>query len=238
MSLILDIILIAIILIEVISGIRRGFIKTVMSLVSILIALGCGYAFTPQLAAYYSEHIFLDKFAASIESALNKLLAGGAEALDLGKLLAEKPLALFEITDRYQTDVGTVEGYYQSGVAAGGENLTESVSLQIAEPLAVALANVLAFLTIFAAVILVLKLIGLLLDLIFTLPGLKFFNRLCGMLLGAACGLTYAFILAYIFTEAVPVLASIFPETVPADAASQSIVVGLLQQYNIFTLFF
>lgn len=59
MSLILDGILLTVIIISIISGIKRGFIKTIMSFVSIIVAIFCGWMFTPQLAEYYNEHIFL-----------------------------------------------------------------------------------------------------------------------------------------------------------------------------------
>ncbi len=241
MSLVLDILLILTVVIALVSGLKRGFIKTVMNLISIIIALLCGYAFTPQLADYYAENIFLSRFTASIEQAISNLLEGGLDGItkwDLGQLFSEKPEAFSGIIDRYQGNMGDLEGYYHTQMAAGSQNITESLSLQIAEPLANVLSNVLAFLTIFLAAMLLLKIITVILDLVFNLPGLKKFNRLFGMILGLLCGLVYAMVLSRVMIAAVPVLSSVFPDVIPADAAAGSFIIGLIEKYNIFTLFF
>lgn len=237
MSLILDGILLTVIIISIISGIKRGFIKTIMSFVSIIVAIFCGWMFTPQLAEYYNEHIFLRQMSESVENAINSLLNNGLETVNLSSLFTEKPQAFVDITDRYSADISSLESYYQLQLSNGEENLTEKLSLHIAEPLADILSSALAFLTIFIAVILVLKILTIILNTLFSLPGLNFINRFCGLLLGGICGLLYAFVLSYIFSMAVPALASIFPDIIAADAAQKSVLIELFEKYNIFTLF-
>lgn len=228
MNIAIDIILTVIAVSCLISGWRKGFVDTVMKLVSFVLAGVGAYFFYTIPADYMYDKFFLPKLTDMIE---NSILSGGA-GMTLTELFNSKPAFFVDILNRYST-VGEVEGFYNSGT---GTSLTD-ISSFMAEPLARAIANVLGFLLVFVALILLLGLLTLILDKICKLPVLKSANKLLGIALGALLGLLFAWLIAAIIGGALPELSKAYPDAFDPKVMENSIVLKWLYNFNPLTLF-
>ena len=228
MGIVIDLILLAAFVVAIITGYRRGLIRSVMNIASFIIAYFCTRNFTPALAQIYQENFMFEAFCGQIQASLDALVNAGLQSIDFSKLFAEKPAALIDIADRFGMDMSRLENFYDVSASEGVENMSRSLAEFIAEPAALTASEVAAFVSIFFGVLLILFLATLLLDLIFKLPLLKTVNRIGGIAIGGICGLAYVWILAYILSAAVPVLAMMFPDAISASAAENSMLLRLV----------
>ncbi len=228
MGILIDIILIATVFLSIWSGVKRGFIRSLMNIITFFAALLCGWYFYPSLAAIYSSKYLLDKFTTDIYNSINSIISSGIESINLSRLFADKPDAFLDITRRYSVDINLLEEYFNTQVMKGSQDITADISTRIATPLATGVSEVLAFLTIFLGVILLLKIVTFILDLIFKLPVLNAFNRVAGFVLGSVCGLAYAWILSIVIAASLPFLSMIFPAVFTQNTRDSSIFLNLI----------
>ncbi|MFA6947490.1 MAG: CvpA family protein [Eubacteriales bacterium] len=233
MSIFIDVFLAAVILLAIISGVTKGFVRSVMNILTFAAAFVCGWLFTAPLSEYYLNTVFMNRISGGVENAINSILSS---SISLDSLFSDKPEAFTSITDRYLTDFGSLSQYYGEAVSEGSKNLSSGVARYIAAPVAQMISNVLAFLTIFAGVVIVLKLTAFILDLIFRLPGLNALNRIGGFIFGGACGIMYAWIFAIVITAAAPALAALFPDTFSASVTENSLLLGIFSKYNLWSM--
>lgn len=228
MGILIDIILIAAVVLSIWSGVKRGFIRSIMNIITFSAALLCGWYFYPSLAVIYNNKYLLDKFTADIYNAINKIISSGIGSIDLSRLFADKPDAFLDITTRYNADINTLEEYFNTQAGRGSADITADISAKIATPLAAGVSEVLAFITIFLGVIILLKIVTLILDLIFKLPVLNVFNRVAGFVLGSVCGFAYVWILSIIITASLPFLIIIFPDLFTQNTRDSSVFLNLI----------
>lgn len=231
MGVFIDLLLAAIVIVILIVGYHRGFIRSVMNIVSLAAAIFCGYHFTPALSDYYNSAFFGRLIGDRVYEALGNLLNAGSQSIDLSKLFEDCPEAFQKILNLYGTDFGKLSEYYQEQVSSSAGDITRSVSDFIAGPAAGLVSNVLAFLTIFLGVLLLLTLLTTLLDLLFRLPVLKTVNRMLGLVLGAVCGLVFLWVMSHLLQQLIPALAVLFPDYIGEGDANNSFIIKLVTQY-------
>jgi len=232
MSIAIDVILLAILLSGIIIGVKKGFVRSVMSFVTFIASFICAWQFTPLLAEYYHDSYLMEKASKMVSEAISKIIGSGIGSLNVGSLISEQPTAFTDIIDRYSTDIGALERYYYAQQTLDTSEVQRNVSEFIAGPAADALSTGLAFLTIFIGVTIVLSLAAAVLDLIFKLPGLSTLNRVLGFMLGAVCGLLYTWAAALILTAIVPALAALYPEVISPSMFENSILLNIFNEYN------
>ena len=103
MSILFDLILIVVAAICIISGVRRGFIRSVINIVTLAAAVICAYMFMPAVSAYLHEEFIEESVSAPVEEELAGM-AGGDES-GLAQLFADSPAALSELVGRYNTSL-------------------------------------------------------------------------------------------------------------------------------------
>lgn len=228
MSFIIDLIFLLIIVVSVISGIRKGFIHSVMSIITFFAAFICGWQFYPILGAYYNERIFMSRITNEVYIAISSLVHSTFDAL-----FSDMPDALIELTDRFNVDISSVESYYSSQATASASELTKNISSYIAEPISTEISNILAFITIFFGVIIILKIVTLILDLIFKLPVLNTLNRIFGFAFGVINGVLYIVVLSTVLLLLSPILQSLMPELYLPNMIDNSMIIAFINKLNI-----
>ena len=234
MSIAIDLLILLIIFGSIVGGIRKGFVRSVMDFVTFIAAIICAWAFAPILADFFSDSYFMQRITASVTDAIDKVIGGAASPITLDSLFAEKPAAFVDIIDRYSANIAEAERFYNAQVATGVQNAADKLSEFIAGPVASAVSNVIAFVVIFAAVSLVLTIIAVILDAVFKLPPLNTLNRVFGFMLGAVCGLLYAWAASMVLYAALPSLTALWPEVFASSLLDNSILLGIFYEYNIF----
>lgn len=227
MSIAIDVILAVITASCLISGWHKGFVDTVMRLISFIIAGVGAYLFYSIPADYMYSELFLPKISDMIESSI----LSGSAGQTLPELFNSKPKFFTDILNRYST-VGEVESFYNSGKDLSVADLSSFM----ATPIARAISNILGFVLVFIVLLIVLGIITIVLDKICKLPVLKSANKLLGILIGAVLGLFFAWLLAAAMGGALPYLSKAFPEVFDPMTMENSIVLKWLYNFNPLTL--
>ncbi len=199
MSLIIDLIIIVAAVASIYLGLQRGFIKSVMSFLSLLIAIAAVYVFINPVSDWLNERIVSSRVDAIVENSLESLINAGEQQLGLSKLFDDRPDALVEITERFNFNIDTVDDYYRTQLASLPESEAfDELVHHIAEPTATAISDVAAALGIFIAALIVLHLVTFILDLICRLPVLRTLNRALGFLFGVGSALVSSWVISNI----------------------------------------
>ena len=232
MNLILDGILLLICAASIILGAKRGFIKSVMGVCTLIAALFVAYAFTPPLSAVIEEQPFIRSISESITDTIKSLSENDRGSYDLERLFSEMPDAFQQIIDRYDADEEKLSEAVEVQPEAD-EREVNLLSDLIADPVAKAIAGVLAFLGLFVAAVVVLKLFTWMLDLIFQLPVLKTANSMLGFLFGVLAALLWAWVLSSLAVTLSDAMASISPELFPEDLVEHTILIKFFSSFRL-----
>lgn len=188
----LSIVILVFLILIIANGIRRGLVKTVLSMLSIVIAIALASAFSPYIESFLTEKTPLYD---SIQQNSQKKLAENLknqEGIDLTEqisMLEELPLPGDLVTSILK---GSGEEYGQ----LIGETLAEYLSVSIAS---VIVSGVAGFLSFVLAMV-VIRILIFALDKIVSLPVIKTFNRIGGGLAGAVQGLLVIWIVFLVIT--------------------------------------
>ena len=232
MNLILDGIILLVCITSIILGVKRGFIKSVMSVCTLIAALFVAYAFTPPLSALIREQPFIRGISESITETIKSLSQNDAGSYDLHRLFDEMPDAFQQIIDRYDADEGELSEAV-SAVPQAEASDVDLLSELIAQPVANTISDVLAFLALFVAAVVVLKLLTLILDLLFQLPVLKTANSMLGFLFGVLAALLWAWVLSSLSVPLAEAMSSISPELFPENLVEKTIVVKFFSSFRL-----
>jgi len=203
MSIVFDIIIVIIILSSVMLGYRRGLVKSLMSVLSFAAAFIAARIFSPQLSDYLYSRFIHNNFVSAAAGQIERFLTPN---IDLN-MLANSP-------DPPENFVSMIQGYgfnmqyIQNWIGQAGADNTELVAANLAEPVARQISFFLAFLIIFAAVMLLLKIAGNIIDSLVKLPGLNMLNKSGGTVIGFLYGLALCWIVVFLASYVMPYLMS------------------------------
>ena len=225
MSLFLDILIIITAIAAIWSGISRGFVRSVMGFVSLILAVAAAFVFTPEVASIYNEK-FVSGWVSSIgETSLDELVTAGGQRLELSKIFEDKPEALKSVAERFGIDLDEIESYYLEIQPEDDSEAIKNLSGQIASTTSAAISSVLAALSIFLAALIALKLITFILDLICRLPVLATLNSLLGFVFGLANALIGAWVIANLAVGLTHALNAVKPDIFNQSVIDGSIIV-------------
>jgi len=193
MSIIIDLIVVGIIAVNVFITMKKGFMKTALSLISLILA----FVIVASVARPASEWIydtFIEKSVCStIKNSEEKAEEKGTEVLwnalpEFVTSSAEKvgfnEQKLNEIIDRGETK----------------EETYLRISQEVVKPVAVPVIMVIVEILLFSVLMIVFAIISKLICKVFKAPGLKEANKFLGGVLGFAKGIIIAVIVCYILS--------------------------------------
>lgn len=231
MSLAIDAILLFSAVFIIWAGASRGFVRSVMSLVSTVAALFAAYAYTPMLAAYIKEKYLAERITNGIYETLKSLaLDTETDFYNLDRLTVDLPESLLSILDRYNVNLS---GFLDKirGITVGTEETVRGLAEEVADPTAGVLSSSLAFLLLFIGTLVVLQILTTLLDVIFNLPAVRSANLLLGFLFGALEAAVVALALTVLLSTLVTALGSIEPRYFGADVVEESRICSALLSF-------
>ena len=211
MSFVFDGVILAVCVLSIILGAKRGFIKSVMGACMLVAAMFLAYAFTPTVSQYIEDTPFVKNISESITDTIKSLSENESGTYNLDKLFSDMPDAFRQIIERYNADESSLTEAVPPQEDAAPEAV-DTLSQLIAEPVSGAIAGVLAFLGIFIAAVIALKILTWILDLIFQLPVLKTANTMLGLLVGIVSALLWAWVLSSLSITLIHAMSSINPE--------------------------
>ncbi len=201
MKLLIDIILLCIIVGFTVVGFRKGFVKMAISCLKNIVAFLVASAFSSKLGAWLKEQFFMEKARVAVEKKVAEFLgAESATGADIAPLLDSEHAEFVKFIEKLGFDVDSVRASLQN--ADGTVN--EAVGEYIVEPCVSAVSNVIAFIALFVATLLVLWIVSLILSFVTKLPVLKVTNRFFGGVLGLVLGVFIAFLSTALIRVVIP----------------------------------
>ena len=230
LSIVLDVLILAVCGLVIFRAARSGFIKSVMGLLRGITAFIAAYAFTPMVGRFIKERFILGSLSGNISDTIRSLTSGDG-AKNVADLFREVPDALGQIIGRYGADAGEI-GKAVGGVASR-EAAIKTASDAIANPVAVTISNCIAFILIFAIVFLALVIVTAILDAVFHLPVLNGVNKAFGLIFGVAEALLFAWVISYVAAAAVRALGSVDPNTFGEQVIEKSYIMKFFLSFNL-----
>lgn len=228
MSLAIDAILLFSAVFIIWAGTSRGFVRSVMSLVSTAAALIAAYAYTPMLSAYIKEKYLTERITNGIFETLKSLsLDTETDFYNLDRLAADLPESFLSILERYHVNLDSFLDKIR-GITDCTEETVLDFSREVADPTAGVLASSLSFLLIFVAAFIVLALLTSLLDAIFNMPAVRSANLFLGFLFGVIEAAVVVLSLTILLSTLVTALGSIDPKLFGSDVVENSRICSLL----------
>lgn len=186
MEFIIDIILAALLALCLIVGWKKGFVKSLMDLVSNLVAFIVARVVSVQAApSVYSRY-----FETKAQDTLTRELAsaGSSASAQVQSALDSIPESLNGFFDLLGVDKKAMVDLLSQNLDQAGSQTLDVLMTNVVSPIFTAVIRLVIFVAVFALAVLLLKLLTLLLDKLTELPALKQANELFGLLFGAVKG--------------------------------------------------
>ncbi len=181
---VLLIVVLALVVIETVRGMKRGFIKTVFSVCSFIVTLIVTLLFSPMITkSLQNNEKVVGYFAEKIEAVLpleEIWEQGAAEGAEEQKSFLEQ-LPLPDSVVEALVENNVVDYYEALGVHSFGDYISNYIACTI--------ISAVSFVGVFLIVWIVLKILCFSLDLISKLPLLNQINQLCGLAAGFVHGM-------------------------------------------------
>ncbi len=228
-----DALLIIICLFVIFISVKRGFVRTILSLVSAVAAVLLSVVFTPTVSDFLYNKFVLKTITDGIAATVESLVTDGTSR-GIAEMFETMPEALSEILGRYGITDGMKEELIAS--ANAGEATVQSISESIASPVATMISNVIAFVAVFIVSIIVLKIIILIIDVVFKLPGLDSVNKGAGLILGIILAAVVLFVYSESAVQLVNALGALSPDIFGEKVIEDTIIVKFFSEHNIFVM--
>lgn len=235
MALILDAVTLAIILLCLLVGYKNGFVKTAYRLFRTIISFVAALVFAKPFSAFIASTDIFKSFVDNLYGKVDKIV------LDI-PVTGDVPLdgALSESSVTYLADLGVTLSELgekiSSLISAGEENIRAGIKEYVLAPAAESLAYAVAFVLLFIAASLALRIICAVLEGTVKVAGLGGVNSVFGLLLGACGGIIYALIFCCILTALMPYI-STTDIGITAETAQNTYLFKRLSEFGMSLLF-
>lgn len=216
------------------ASIRRGFVGSVMGLVSTVVSAVAAYAFTPTVAPIIQGYILRGSLVDDIEAGLHGTFNASTGLFNLDGILSDLPGWFTDLLSRYHVSLDSVSEVMR-GVTGADETSLHNLAERIAYPTASALASAAAFAALFIAVFLVMKLLTVILNLIFRLPVLNGANMFFGFLVGVVEAAVLVTVLALVLDAGIRALGAYDPSWFGDKAVDNTVLCRFIVTHNPFT---
>ena len=231
MNFVFDGIILAVAIVAIVVSARRGFIKSIMGICTLIAALFVAFAFTPNVAQYIETSPVITEVSENISDTLKSLSRKDTDSYDLARLFTDMPDSFQQILNRYGASAADLKKAIAPEADAAEKDVVD-LSERIAKPVVSAISGVLAFLGLFIVSVAVLKLLTWLLDLIFQLPVLKTANTLLGFVVGVFNALVWAWVLSALSVIFIRAMSSISPTYFSETLIANTIILRFFADDN------
>ncbi len=214
-------------------GVRRGFVRSVMGMVTGIVSTVAAYAYTPVLAEHIRGYDIIANITDSIAETLRSLaLNTETDLYDLERLALDLPEPFTSILERYGMKLEPFTEQLRGLTGCDG-SVVDAFAAQIAAPTANVLSSVAAFVILFFVILLALSLVTALLDLIFNLPVLRSANLLAGFILGVVEAWFFASLISAILYVFASTLGAVEPAMFGQGVVNDTIICKFFMRHNI-----
>lgn len=224
MSLIIDLILIAIVAFCAWNGYRKGFIMGISGILALIVA-------------FYGAQIVADTYSQEFTSMLKPFVSGVVDAavadVQIGGEEGYDNEEVYEVTYDALGNIGILKSAARdiaNEIAERVERTGQTMREEIVSVLCSKIAYVLTSVIVFLLILIVFTVIANILNLAFKMPGLEFINETLGALFGFAKGAIIVVAIAWVMRY--------LGVLVDEDIVNKTILLEWLMEHNLVTKFF
>jgi len=234
MSLIVDLVIIAAAIGCIYFCISRGFVRSVMGFVSILVAIVVAFLFSSKLAVWIDES-YLRKCTTHIAvNAIDSIVSAGTDKIDISKVLADSPDTIAEFASRFGFTAEELQEYYKEALTdLSTAAATDKLAEYIARPTSKAISFATAAIVLYLGTLLALKLLTFMIDLICHLPILDTLNTILGALFGIGSALLMAWMISNLSILLINALEAVKPEIFNPAVIDSSIILRFFYEHSL-----
>ena len=211
MSAILDILIVVIIGVTILFAVKNGFVKTVLSAASFLIALVVAFLFVSPVRDAFLESGMAVKVRSAVDESITSFVTGASAELE-------------EKWNDWRTE--------------NTETLKNELVGYVSEPVLRAVATFTAFVLLYLGSVLVLRLAAYLLDKLTDLPILRQANKLLGLVAGVVLALLRVWLFCAVVQLLLPCADTLGLGIVSHIDPANTFLFKFFYENNFFSLFF
>ena len=231
MSAILDILIVVIIGVTILFAVKNGFVKTVLSAASFLIALVVAFLFVSPVRDAFLESGMAVKVRSAVDESITSFVTGAsAEQEELPEFLTK--LEFIGI------DRAELEEKWNDWRTENTETLKNELVGSVSEPVLRAVATFTAFVLLYLGSVLVLRLAAYLLDKLTDLPILRQANKLLGLVAGVVLALLRVWLFCAVVQLLLPCADTLGLGIVSHIDPANTFLFKFFYENNFFSLFF
>ncbi len=224
MSLIIDLILIAIVAFCAWNGYRKGFIMGISGILALIIA-------------FYGAQIVADTYSQEFNNMLKPFVSGIVDAavadVQVGEESGYDSEDVYNVTYDAMGNLGILKSAAQdiaNEIAERVERTGQTMREEIVSVLCSKIAYILTSVVVFLLILIVFTVIANILNLAFKMPGLEFINETLGALFGFAKGAIIIVAIAWVMRY--------LGVLVGEDIVNKTVLLEWLMEHNLVTKFF
>lgn len=213
LALIIDLVFVALVVINILEGRRKGFVRIVLSFAAMLLTWYAAGELSQPVAEWANEAFVRGWLSGSIERAVADGIANGSDAL-----IASIPDYIANAAEIAGISIQNLAS--QLGDTVDPALASEQIYEAIENPLIIPVIRIVSFFILYAVMNWIFAIVIRFISRVFKLPILKSFNRLLGSAVGALKGI----IVIAVISIVLGLVAMVTPETEFAQALDQSVI--------------
>ena len=200
-----DLILIAVIVLDMAFGVRRGFIRTIYHTCKTVVSAAAAFFLSKPLAAFVRETAFYKSLLSRIEETVGDYLSAAFQTAADGADIAfsDGMNALISVLGHTPEEI---REQYSRMAAEKGEHAAQALVEYIVTPAAESVLHVLCFLFLFVITALLLYVLMRLLNFVASAPILSGANKILGLVAGMILAFLHVVLLCMLLGAAAPYL--------------------------------
>ena len=209
MWIVLDIIIAAIFVFFIVSGVKKGFIKSCLGLVVTLLSIAITTSFYAGVASFIRDTVVYNNLKENLKDAIEKHIGDTEDASTVSRFFGDVSSDLPEfarILEGLNVKPDEIAKDIDSAIQNGKEVTVDLICEKLVEEAAEFISAGVAIILLFIVSMIVLTLLVYLLDMIFKLPVLNFANKSLGFVIGFVKALLFSFVIIAGIKLAVPYL--------------------------------
>ncbi len=232
MSYFFDIVVVAIIVVSIVLAIKKGFIKSLMGTVAVVVSLVLAWSLSTAVSAPIYNGFVYNYTEEKIEAALQKNEGG---EIKLVEIIDKLPDYIEELLAENGIDKEQIAEKYNKLLSQNEISPEKSIVMEVSKPIATLISRAIAFAVLFAVFMILLSVGIYIVDKICKLPGLNIMNKGLGAVVGAVKGLIFAVAISMIICNLMPFL-SVLNESIPQDIVEKTTIVKYLGNFEFMSL--
>ncbi len=218
MHIVLDLIVVVIIVVTTLITMKKGFVKSILSIASLILTLAIISSFGQLIADAIYTGFVEDTVVSSVESTLDKQIETGEAAME--EIWESLPKFITNSAEKNDINTDSIIADINHGQTA--KDIALSVNNNIVKPLVLPMLLIVVDIILFTVLMFVFKLLSKMICTLFKAPVLKSVNKALGIVLGIIKGLAISVLVCSVIAFIVDINSSqqflIFNQAVIEDS--------------------